>query len=651
MTDLLNHEPGAPGGTNDGPADGRTASRRERVVEAVHNRVMAKVILGLALALTAAAWWFSHQTVQTSAQERFEFRTQEIETAVVQRMQGYETVLWSGVGIMDSSDEVQRQEWAEYVTTLNLDSRWPGIQGIGWAVPVDPDDLADHEAAIRAEGFPDYGVHPAGPRDEYTAIVYLEPFDWRNQRAFGYDMWSNVERRAAMSRARDTGAAATSSMITLVQETDEDVQQGFLTYVPVYEGGQTPPTTAERRQALLGWVYAPFRMNDLMDGILGSKINTVDFEIFDGRGADPDRLLYDSDPEVAATADEDLQRQVTILVQGRPWTMVFRPGGAFRVASESLPTFVAVAGLVIDALLFYVISSLGRLNQRARALAADRTAELRVTNEELQRQTAELQRSNDELRQFAHAASHDLQEPLRTMASYSSLVSSTYGDELGSEGQRWLGYITGGAKRLSSLLRDILQFSTLDGPDADHQPVDLNEVMETVARDLSPLVVAESAELQVGELPEVVGNPIQLQRLLANLIHNAVKYTRPGVAPVVAVGGVANDDGWRIHVRDNGIGIDPDLHDRIFEVFRRAGEPTERAGTGMGLAICRKIAHAHGGDIGVVSTPGQGAEFWFSLPRTRPQRPRPADDEAERTDPATGVARRTVGASATKEHT
>ena len=621
--------PSRPASDNQDADDRRPTTARD-LVERIHSPFLAKVILGTALTLTALAWWFSHSTVESSSQERFGFRTSEIESAIVQRMQGYETALWSGVGVMNSSDEVTRSEWNEFVETLDLDQRWPGIQGIGWSIPLTPAEIDEHEESIRAEGFPDYAVSPEGPRDQYSAIVYLEPFDWRNQRAFGYDMWSNEQRRAAMARARDDGRAATSPMITLVQETDEDVQKGFLTYVPVYENGASPRTVDERRAAFLGWVYAPFRMNDLMEGILGSTDQTVHFEIYDGREPTPEQLLYDSNPEfLIPGSDVELQRQVTVWVQGQPWTMVFSPGSAFSVSSDALPTFVAVAGLIIDGLLFYVISSLGMLSRRANALADERTAELRVANEqlkhrsnELEQQTVELQRSNEELRQFAHVASHDLQEPLRTMGSYSSLVLSTYGDELGVEGRRWLGYINGGAKRLSDLIREVLQFSTLDGLHPGQKSVDLTEVMDAVATDLSELIHAESAELVVDPLPEVIGDGVQLQRVLANLVHNAIKYHQPGVTPRVSVGGsMTDDDRWRIHVRDNGVGIEPELQGRVFEVFRRAVTDDAQPGTGMGLAICRKIIQAHGGDVGVVSSPGHGSEFWFTLPAKRTASP------------------------------
>jgi CHASE1-domain containing sensor protein len=230
-------------------------------------------------------------------------------------------------------------------------------------VPLHPGELTDHVKTIRAEGFPDYNVHPAGKRKEYSAIIYLEPFDWRNQRAFGFDMGSNDIRRAAMERARDTGRGAASGMITLVQETEKDQQAGFLSYVSLYAKGQPVDTVEQRRSAFLGWVYAPFRAEDLMHGLLGSTDSNLQFFIHDGEEAVDSNLLFASDTR--KFEQPDFTKNVPVEVQGRMWNVEFRaPKGTIAARISGLPTVVAIAAGAVDLLLFYVLFSVQFLQKK-----------------------------------------------------------------------------------------------------------------------------------------------------------------------------------------------------------------------------------------------------------------------------------------------
>ena len=617
---------------------------RAHPVGLLHKPLVAKAILALAVALTASGWIFTRAVVKRVEDDRFRFETEEVEQAIRERMSIYERVLWGGVGLFESSDSVSRQEWARYVARVDLNRHWPGIQGMGFAVPLEPDEVDAHVAEVRAEGFADFTVKPAGERDQYSSIVYLEPFDWRNQRAFGFDMWSNEMRREAMARARDTGAAATSGAITLVQETDEDVQVGFLTYVPVYEAGARTDTVAQRRAAFVGWVYAPFRTSDLMRGAIGEDL-AISYQIFDGTEPAADNLLHDSDPSNSGTDAEYWDRS-TFEIQGRDWTIVFRSADGFgEGGGVGLPTVIMVAGIVIDLLLFWVISSLGLLNTRASSLARKMTAELRTATEglerrsdELERQTLKLQRSNSELEQFAYVASHDLQEPLRNMGSYSKLLTDRYGEQLGEEGGRWLSYIATGAEQMSNLIREILVLSSTGGNAEPFTVVDLGEVTAAAVANLGRIIEETGAELSVDELPSVFGDRGELVRLLQNLIANAVKYRDPDAPPRISITAVKLEDGeveeskmedgevgdgegggamWRISVGDNGIGIKPEYQERVFEIFRRVGSRADYPGTGIGLSICRKIVEGHGGEIGVHSALGEGSEFWFTVPARR----------------------------------
>jgi len=224
----------------------------------------------------------------------FNFRARDMAASIDRRMDVYEEVLLATSGFLRGSVDVGRAEFAEYYAQLRLNDRFPGIEALGVAALIPPGRLAAHVAAMRAAGFPDYALIPPGSRPVLTAVTRIEPFSGRNLRAFGYDMFSEPARRAAMEAARDTGQATATGKVVLVQEGGRGEQAGFLMYVPVYRAGLPHDTVAARRAAIVGWVYAPFRMNDLMRGLGGEHAGDLQVEVYDGLAPSADALLYRS---------------------------------------------------------------------------------------------------------------------------------------------------------------------------------------------------------------------------------------------------------------------------------------------------------------------------------------------------------------------
>jgi CHASE1-domain containing sensor protein len=282
-------------------------SNTKKLVAIFEKPAVAVGIFVISLVATFGAWKVTKEASQKHLENRFEIRVKEISRQIRERMFLYEQVLWGTVGFFNASNLVERDEIKVYVDSLSLATRWPGIQGIGYSVPVSADSKAQFIQSLRDEGFPNFTIKPEGERETYTSIIFLEPFDWRNQRAFGFDMWSNDMRRSAMARARDEGVAATSGLITLVQETNRDVQKGFLTYLPHYKKNAILLTVEDRRKAFLGWVYSPFRCNDLMQGILGELESAMlDFQIYDDQKYTEDNLMFSSSPEALGPASPKL---------------------------------------------------------------------------------------------------------------------------------------------------------------------------------------------------------------------------------------------------------------------------------------------------------------------------------------------------------
>jgi len=239
--------------------------------------------------------------------------------------------------------------------------------------------------------------------------------------------------------------------------------------------------------------------------------------------------------------------------------------------------------------------------------------QLRQTAAALEHQTAELLRSNAELQQFAYVASHDLQEPLRMVASYTQLLARRYQGKLDQDADEFIAFAVDGAKRMQALINDLLAYSRVGTQGSDFEPTDLNQVVDQVIADLRGAIEDAGASVLRDDLPIVPGDPVQLGQLFQNLISNAIKFRGSEAARVIVT---AERDGpqWRFAVQDNGIGIAPEFGERIFTIFQRLHTREEYPGTGIGLAICKKIVERHGGRIWLESETGAGATFCLTLP-------------------------------------
>ncbi len=241
----------------------------------------------------------------------------------------------------------------------------------------------------------------------------------------------------------------------------------------------------------------------------------------------------------------------------------------------------------------------------------NKTEQLRHQARRLEEINRELERSNAELQQFAYVASHDLKEPLRKIASFSDLLESRLKDGLDARGKEYLHFIVDGVDRMQSLIDDLLEYSRVGRGERPLQRVELEHVAERAAADLSVAIRESGASVTWGKLPAVVGDAQELGQLLLNLIGNALKFHSG--PPRVRIEGETRARDVVISVRDEGIGIDPAYHDRIFSLFKRLHSRDKYPGTGIGLAICKKVVEHHGGKIWVESEPGKGATFFFTI--------------------------------------
>ncbi len=347
-------------------------------------------ILVLFFSLTAAVvfWWMLAESISQKARITYEDATSEITRLIVKRLHDQEQILLGAVGLFNASKVVTRDMWRHYVASLQLDLNHPGILGVGYSAWLTPAEKEANIISIRADGFPEYIIKPENPRPVYTSIIYLEPFNWRNQRAFGYDMYTEAIRKAAMDKAIDSGATTIAAKIILLQETDIDKQSGMLMYAPVYRQGMATDSADNRRKAIKGFVYSPIRMNDFVYGTLGKLPQDVAFNIYSDETEKAESLLFSSILADKTTLPKYFHpvfsSSVKVEAYGRTWAISYK----------SLPTFIrhldkwksySVLFMGVSASIFLSALSYSLLSTRnkAVAMALVMTKELSDLNMEL----------------------------------------------------------------------------------------------------------------------------------------------------------------------------------------------------------------------------------------------------------------------------
>jgi len=552
------------------------------------------VFVGLPLLLaffaTTAFYVYSSANQQAAVRADFGRRTGEITNEIEQSLNRYLEMVHSIRSLFTAVPTAGAEAFRSF--TGELLATHPGVQAIAWNRFVKESDRTAWPRPILEVG-PDGETVPANSRPYHVVVELIAPAD-ENRIALGLDITAEPIRRAAIEKAARTGKAVVSSHLKFMRPKLE--RWGFLILDPVFVDPKGPLQLSN----LKGCVVAGLRTDEVVEAAIAKLPQEgIYFDVRDVTESDEGNVLHVHGQRDGAAAE--VWETGRLEVAGRRFLLTFSPTKSFVIAQKQWGAWAILAcGLFFSGLLgaFLLVVSGRRIL--------------------LQKNADELAATNAELEQFAYVASHDLQEPLRVIVTSLQLLEKRRTEKLSPQDEELMGFAVEGASRMQSLVRDLLSLARVGKATDSLTNVALDGVVREAQANLRTVIDESGAVIAVGPLPTVKGNSTLLVPLFQNLIGNAIKY-RAEAMPSIQVRALRRRHHWLFPVQDNGIGLDPRYSEKIYGVLQRLHSDRKKyQGTGIGLAICKKIVDFHRGRIWVESTPGHGATFFFTLPSEEP---------------------------------
>ncbi|MBX9754953.1 MAG: CHASE domain-containing protein, partial [Pseudomonadaceae bacterium] len=698
------------------------------------------VLVALALLFGLGApmlwqWQVLEQRGREEAQQRFQLESQEVKQRVESRMRAYEMVLRGMSGLIVGSDQVSLEQWTRAVDQLHVQERYPGIQAVSWSSYLRAGQVEGFLAGMQASGRKDFRIIPAEPSsEEYLLVNYISPLDWRNRRAVGFNMLTEPVRREAADNAGRTGVAVITGPLLLRQETDQAPQSGVILYLPVYRQDAPLTTAAERMDALRGMVGGTFRLNDLMDGILGAQNTLFRIKIVDEQSSS--NILLDESSastleprfhieqqlalfgrtwllSLSSTAEYEAAQGnkslvfslwmglaavvlLSLLVGGYLWlrerelsanqlvnaqlrereerfrmlverlpvaTLLCGPDGRIEMSNQSAAELLdcsqeALLGERVRRFLPEVSDLAVLVHDSSAAVESNEYEALRDTGEvipvalslsvlaheagasyllnliDLQARKAAEQRLRDQAEQLILASrykseflanmSHELRTPLNSILILSDQLRQNSTGNLSEKQAKHADIIHRAGSDLLQLINDVLDLARVEAGrmQLKLEPLNMQDMLVELDASLRPMAEIKRLRLSTRlepSVPRVIHSDRgRLHQILRNLLSNALKFTEHGEVELAVSSRPCGDgrEKLRFAVRDTGIGIPAEQHERIFQAFQQIDGSASRrfGGTGLGLAITRQLVVALDGEIRMESTLGQGSCFIVELP-------------------------------------
>lgn len=587
-------------------------------------------VLFFSIILTIGATILFYQSARAKDDVRFSNNVARARFALENRIGLYVALLKAGRGFIQSSNDLNRQRFKNFVESLELEKNYYGAQGIGYSKTIRREDRDGFVNTLRAQGIADYNIFPAGERDFYQPIVYIEPFDERNRQALGFDMSSEKNRLAAMQLARDSGAASSTAKITLLQETEIERQTGFLIYLPIYGSAEEPPTVAERQNSLQGYIYSPFRAKNFLQDVQNNAgTSDIIITIYDGIPSAENFLARTDTSGVRNFSQQisgDYSTQNEIEVGGRHWTIQYNSLPSFAAQSSvNWTPLIFLCGLIFSLLLFgmtyWEAITRAKLQQTADNLTdSERQIQGLLEKEQAARRVAETANATKD--EFISVVSHELRTPLNAIAGWARILKS---DDLSDNTKRLaLQKIEKNLRLQTTLVEDLLNYSQLVSSKETLEKVefDCSEIFEAVYTEFEKVAHKKGIEItKENELngQKILGDANKIKMVIVNLFSNALKFTPPEGNIKARLR--QEDDSIEIKIEDSGSGISAEFLPHIFDRFSQYDTSTTRkfGGLGLGLAVSEHIVKLHNGTIEAKSEgEGKGSTFSVRLPVYNP---------------------------------
>lgn len=571
-----------------------------------------------------AVWSDSCHATDRMTQQRFDRDGVELLRYLSDRTARLELTLRAGVGLMQSSDEVTRREWSDFVDTMMPQTALAGIFGMAYIERVEPEELDAFIAEARSGGAPDFDrfVVDWAESDPQPGVHYMLLYhapEAQNRVAWGLDVAANPENRAVYDQATDSGEMRFSIAMRAIQKPDEP-GGSIIACMPVYHGGVDPGDLESRRAAIRGWVAVSFKPRVLMEAALT-------YARFDGQMV-VERLsscgrsdLFETE-RVPLTRASVLPTLIRMHARESDWTVRVLPGRSYT-PDYARANRTGVAALAIAILVTVVTWLLSSTRWRAVHLAEAMTADLRRNEEQLRALAAEADQANRAKSLFIANISHDVRTPMTAIVGYADLLREELGPDAPLRVGEAISAIERGSTHLLGLINDVLDLSKIEAGrmTLEDEAFDLGELIAGCVGIVRQHATDKGLTIAAGlrtPIPALIrGDAMRLRQALLNLLSNAVKFTsRGGITLTAWTDRAGGDEQLWLEIEDTGIGIQPDHLDRIFNPFEQVDPSHSRlyGGTGLGLTITRRIVRSMGGDIEVESAPGNGSRFRLHIP-------------------------------------